>query len=187
MPNYLGFKKEVSNKVIKQAQAGDINALEIIYKTYAAACYALAFRISCDKSLSQDVVHDAFIKIMEKISSLKDFSLLVPWIKKIVSNETINQLKRRNRIEFLDEDTEKSLITNDLFDQHWLATCKDLNKLLSNLSDTSRIVLVLHEIEGFNHKEIANVFNKTESFSKVTLSRAYKALKKNSITEGEIL
>jgi len=53
-----------------------------------------------------------------------------------------------------------------------------------NLSVTARAVLILHEIEGYTHQEIAEIFDKTESFSKTTLSRAYSKLKHLALTQG---
>ena len=75
-------------------------------------------------------------------------------------------------------DQEHGLLeSNDLFDLNWLEACSDLTYLLNQLSVTSRTVVLLHEVEGYNHKEISQFYQKSESFSKVTLSRAYAQLK----------
>jgi RNA polymerase sigma-70 factor (ECF subfamily) len=64
-----------------------------------------------------------------------------------------------------------------LFNYNWLESCRDIESLTCQLSNTNRAVLLLHEVEGYSHKEIAKLFDKSESFSKVALSRAYAALR----------
>jgi len=179
-----GFNQDISLSIIKQAQAGDMNAIECIYRTYCEPCHFLAFRICRDKALSEDIVHDAFMNIIQQISGLKDKAVIGGWIKRIVTNVAINKLRKYSRIESLPSKDEEMLISNNLFEHQWLDICDDLEKLMTNLSVTTRAVLILHEIEGYTHQEIAEIFDKTESFSKAALSRAYTKLKQLALAQG---
>jgi RNA polymerase sigma-70 factor (ECF subfamily) len=70
------------------------------------------------------------------------------------------------------------------FDTRWWEACKDLSTLTQKLSEQARAVLILHEIEGYSHQEIAMLFGKSESFSKQSLARTLQQLQKlNSIKE----
>jgi RNA polymerase sigma-70 factor (ECF subfamily) len=173
-----GFQQQLPNEVIRQAQAGDMLAFETIYNTYANACYSLALRISGNAALAQDIVQEVFIKIINKISSFRNEGYFAGWVRRIVANETINRIKSETRLHLVGEEEALNCPSGDLFEQDWLSACRDLDTLVTKLSATSRAVLLLHEVEGYSHKEIAELYGKSESFSKVTLSRAYASLKK---------
>ena len=172
-----GFGQQVAQSVIRQAKKGDMAAFEVLYRTYSGACYSLAYRISGQSSVAQDVTQDVFIKVMCKISGLRNESGLGGWIRRITANETINRIRSTQRLHLLGDEEHYLDEADNLFDYEWLDVSKDLEKYISQLSVNARAVLLLHEIEGYSHNEIAALFGRSESFSKVTLSRALKALK----------
>ena len=182
-----GFNQEVSKELILLAQQGDIDAFEQIYHLFANASYALAFRICNQHSVAEDVVHDAFIKIMNNVSKFRDDGSFAGWCRRIVTCEALDRLKKSSRVHLvIDED----LIDGeelDLFQQDWLDAVIDIDKLIQQLSPNYRAIFLLHEIEGYSHKEIAQFFEKSESFSKVTLSRAYASLKKIALKTNQEL
>ena len=178
MSDSKGFSQQLPGAVIKAAKNGEIDALELIYRTYADAAYTLALRICRDPSLAQDVVQDSFIKVMKSIQGFREEGAFAGWVRRIVSNETINRIRRQSHLQLVDEQQLSNLESESLFEQDWLMATRDLDGMLGKLSESARAVLVLHEIEGYNHKEIGDMFGKSESFSKVALSRAYKTLKK---------
>ena len=178
MPSNSKFTVEISNKIIEQARKGNINAFEQIYRTYANDSYSLAWSIIGQENLAQDIVQDVFIKVMKKIESFQGCGSFAGWLRRIVVHETINRIKVEAKNHLISSDDIQSLECGDLFNNNWLSSCHDLEALTRKLSSTSRAVLYLHEVEGYNHKEIAQLFKKSESFSKVTLSRAYQTLKK---------
>jgi RNA polymerase sigma factor (sigma-70 family) len=184
MPNNSKFSVEIPNEIIEQAKSGSSDAFEQIYRTYSKSCYLLAWRILGNKTLAQDIVHDVFIKVMNKIHTFQANGYFAGWLRKIVVRESINRIKVEAKIHLISDDDLHNIECTDLFNNNWLSSCHDLEALTCHLSTTSRAVLFLHEVEGYNHKEIALLFNKSESFSKVTLSRAYRTLKK-TLTEQE--
>ncbi|MBL4942634.1 MAG: RNA polymerase sigma factor [Colwellia sp.] len=160
------------------AQQGDIDAFEKIYRLFADASYALAFRICSQHSVAEDVVHDAFIKIMNNVNKFRNDGSFSGWCRRIVTYEALDRLKKSHRVHLVNEDDLIDGEELELFQQDWLDAVIDLDKLLQQLSPNYRAVFILHELEGYNHKEIAQFFEKSESFSKVTLNRAYASLKK---------
>jgi len=178
-----GFQQQISKELIAKAQTGDMFALEQIYKLYAGACYSLAYRICGKQSLAQDVVQEVFIKVINKIDEYRNDGSFSGWIRRIVANESINRVKSEKRLHLVDNDETENIPSQDLFGFEWLSACKDLDVLLTTLTTTSRAVLWLHEVEGYNHKEIAQFYDKSESFSKTTLSRAYLSLRKKLLAK----
>lgn len=144
----LAFNQSIPLKVIVKAQNNDIDAFEEIYRSYYQACFSLAFRICRDRNMSQDIVHDAFISILNKISTLRNTTAFTGWIKRITTNTAINKLKNIQKFNDTEEVEEEGLMSDDLFHVNWLEYTNDLEKLLSDLSTTARTVLILHEVEG---------------------------------------
>jgi len=184
-----GFQQQLSKRIIIQAQSGDLKALEAIYETYSNACYNLAFRICGDRNLALDIVQETFIQIINKINQFQRKGSFSGWVRKIVANETIDRIRSEQKLHVIEDLDSDSYPSNDLFGIEWLDAKLDISFLLDKLSDSSRAVLMLHELEGYTHKEIAKMFGKSESYSKTVLSRAYSKLRilasKSKSSQGE--
>ena len=185
MTSLKGFQQPISKNVIQLAQMGNMSAFETIYQKYSGASYNLALRITNNEALAQDILQDAFIKIMDKITSFRHEGSFAGWLRRIVVYETINRIKYENKLYLVSENESFETESNDLFDYEWLNACIDLNVFLKQLTVTSRTVLLLHEVEGYKHKEIASLYGKSESFSKITLSRAYASLRKLALKQEQ--
>lgn len=170
-----GFNQVLSVECLIQAKRKTPEALKHLYKCYANACYTTAYRLSGNASLATDITHDAFLVIFEKLNTFvgspEQFG---GWLKRIVVNKTINRLKFDMR--FVEEE-QVSDRQSPLFNSQWLDVSLDLERLLEQLSKQQRTVLWLYEVEGYSHSEIATMFDKSVSFSKVTLLRAYRSLR----------
>ena len=182
-----GFNQIVSKEVILLAQQGDSDAFEQIYHLFANASYALAFRICNQHNVAEDVVHDAFIKIMNNVSKFRNDGSFSGWCRRIVTCEALDRLKKANRVHLVIEDDLVDGEELELFQQDWLDAVIDIDKLIQQLSPNYRAIFILHELEGYSHKEIAELFDKSESFSKVTLSRAYASLKQIALKTNQEL
>ncbi len=172
-----GFSKSIPEQVIRLAQKGDQKSFEHIYLTYVDASFNLAYRICNDAQLAEDIVQNSFIKVFRAIKKFRFNGAFAGWIRRIVSNETISRIRERTRLQLVDCELVAEPESQNLFESQWILAVKDLDHLLNQLSTTARAVVLLHEVEGYNHQEIANMFDKSESFSKVTLSRALSKLK----------
>jgi RNA polymerase sigma-70 factor (ECF subfamily) len=185
MTKMKGFQQKISHDVIHLAQMGDILAFEKIYKIYSDASYNLALRITDNHALAQDIVQEAFIKVMNKIVDFRNQGSFAGWVRRIIVYETINRVKDESRLYLVTEYSSCEAVSNNLFDIEWLSACIDLNILLAQLTITGRAVLILHEVEGYTHREIASFYGKSESFSKITLSRAYATLRHITIRQEQ--
>lgn len=185
MTSATGFQQQLSMDLIQRAKTGDMLAFGTIYDTYADASYNLAWRISNNKILAQDIVQEVFIKIINNIGSYRSEGSFAGWIRRIVANETINRIKLESRLHLVGEENIEDYPASNLFGHNWVNTCRELDNLVARLSITSRAVLLLHEVEGYNHKEIAKMYDKSESFSKVTLRRAHISLRKMILAQEQ--
>ena len=158
-------------------------AFEQIYRTYSEASYYLAYRICGCEAIAQEISHDAFIKVMANINKYRGAGSFAGWVRRIVANEAINHINSEKR-QRIDHDVEVvEISSNNLFEHNWLESCRDLDTLTEKLPSVSRAVLILHQVEGYKHQEIAEMFGKSVSFSKVTLNRAFASLRQLSSNE----
>jgi RNA polymerase sigma-70 factor (ECF subfamily) len=175
MRSSKGFNQEVSPEFLTQAIRKKPEALKKLYECYSDACFTTAYRLSGDTSLAADICHEAFVVMIEKLHTFIGQPVQFGgWLKRIVVNKTINRMKFEKR--FTDSDESVFESNNALFTHQWLDSSIDLHRLIEQLSNQQRTVLWLYEVEGYSHSEVAVMFNKSVSFSKVTLLRAYRSL-----------
>ena len=162
----------------------------------------LSEKILNDHSLAQDAVQETFIKAFRSYDSLRDKAKIKPWLKRILVNTSLMQLRqiKRRSEQQIDEylpdfDSHGCRIegrSNELIGTENVAENEILRSLVHNafsqLPDDYRIVLLLRDIEGYNTNEVASLLNITTANVKTRLHRARSALKKlvEPILQGEL-
>jgi RNA polymerase sigma factor (sigma-70 family) len=154
-------------RLIALGQRGDRDALGQLYRQHSAVAYTLALRICSRRDLAHDIVHDSFLRAFERLGSFRGEAAFSAWLKRIVANVAVEAL-RGGKARWSDE-AELDAMTSSGPD---LAARHDALGLLARLAASARTVLVLYEMEGYSHREIATLLGRTETWSKTILSRA---------------
>lgn len=170
--NATGFGAALDELTLARARRGDEAAFEAIYRCYARAAYSLALRLCGRADLAEDVVQEAFLKAMEKLASFRGEAPFGAWLKRLVANSAIDRLRLERRW----VDPEFAGIAEPQQEAGSEAQVEALG-LLSRMSAPARAALVLHELEGYSHTELAALFGRSESYSKSLLSRAIARLR----------
>ena len=172
---------DIDPGIIKRAAAGDVRAHEIIYRAFSTPVYSICLRFTKTPAHAEDLVQETFIEIMRSIARFRGEAALGSWIRRIAVTKSLMFLRSAwtKRGQSLADDWDE--VTAGEPASHGVSShpddAMDLDAALANLSDVSRAVVWLHDVEGFTHKEIAGFMGKTESFSKSQLSRAYQKLR----------
>ena len=168
----IGFAQLLDDLTLQRARRGDADAFAAIYDRYGSACYNLALRILGEPSAAQDIVHDVFVRLIGGLRGFRGDAPFGAWLKRMVTNATIDALRGRQR--FVDVEDEALAA---------FAPCAadaedrvDAWSLLMRLPPRARAIVVLHEVEGYTHKELALWFGQSESYSKSILARALAQL-----------
>jgi RNA polymerase sigma factor (sigma-70 family) len=168
-----GFGQELDAITLERARRGDMDACAAIYRKFGTACFNLALRILGDRAAAEDIVQEVFLKMMNTLPGFRGEAPFGVWLKRMTANATIDTLRAGQR--FADEDPEALFasmasrnVDADLHVDAWT--------LLMRLPPRARTVLVLHELEGYTHKELSDLFGQSESYSKSILARALKKL-----------
>lgn len=154
-------------RLIAQARRGDRDALAALYRRFSPAAFTLALRLCGDRDRAHDAVQDAFLKAFERLHTFRNDAPFLAWLKRIVANVTID--RARSERQWLQDDSGLDRFTSR---EHDPGREHDALGLLSRLPMQARSVLVLYELEGHTHQEIAKLMGRTEVWSKTVLSRS---------------
>ncbi len=180
-----GFSaSRLSDEVARGLKRGDPTAQAEAYRVLAPAVMGMAQRILGDRGLAEEVVQDTFISVIERACTLRSPKAAVGWVRQTAVNHCLMRLRspwqqRRESTSSLDEADPIQAWPRE--ENLW-----DLEKALLKLGPETRMVLWLHDVEGYTHREIAEVFGKTESFSKSQLARGYEKLALHETEEGGV-
>ena len=157
--------------LVRKARHGDLKAYDELVQRYQQRIYATIYHMTANHEDANDLAQDSFIKAFQALKSFKGGSTFYTWLYRIAVNKTINFLKqRKNKHHFslndLDFQTENNpdlvaLISHKtpLREVGLTELQKKLNEALLKLSEPHRMVVVLHDVQGQSHEEIAEIMD----------------------------
>ena len=155
--------------LVKRAQRGDLQAYDELVKRYQERIYATVYHMTANHEDANDLAQESFIKAYSALKSFKGGSSFYTWLYRIAVNKTINFLKQRknkfhlslNDIDFnAEHDPDLMALISDKTPTRDVALSelqKKLNEALLKLSEPHRMVVILHDVQGQSHDEIAEV------------------------------
>jgi RNA polymerase sigma-70 factor (ECF subfamily) len=151
---------------------GERLAQKELYDRYSRAMYTIAYRMSADTELANDILQEAFLKVFRRIETFRAESTLGAWIKTIVIRTALAKLKKQVIIEPLPDN-----YADQIVDWGHRIDADYLEKAIQALPDGYRSVFVLIEVEGYQHKEVASLLGISVGTSKSQLFYAKKRLR----------
>ena len=150
---------------------GDAQALALLYHRHARALLAVAFRLLQSQTDAEDVVHDVFVGLPEALRRYQERGALGAWLRKVTARVALMRLREANTHPTEPLDPASAVAANPP------DAALTIERALQRLSPGLRAVLVLKEIEGFSHAEIAAMLDISVGASEVRLHRALRALR----------
>ncbi len=165
---------DINAQLIEECRKGSRKAQFTLYKKYSKAMFNLAYRFMNNREDAEDILQETFLECFRNITSFRSESTFGAWLKSILINRSINQLRKKK----VDLVFPESLppVTNDEEPEPEYDTVR-IFKAIEQLPDGYRIVLTLYLLEGYDHAEIAQITGITESTSKSQYSRAKDKLR----------
>jgi len=169
------FAIDLPDALLQRAQRGELRAFEQIYRLFERPVYTLALRMLGDAEGAREVLHDAMLKLFQRLDQFRGDAPFWSWLRQIALNEALMRLRRDRRIEFEAEFDEQAADTSP----PWLqADGVLLDQALNRLPALTRSVLWLYHVEGYSHPEIAEATGKSVSFSKSQVARGTARLRR---------
>jgi RNA polymerase sigma factor (sigma-70 family) len=151
-------------------------AQELLYQKYAPKMLSVCFRYAENIMEAEDILQEAFIKMFSKINQFRFEGSFEGWFRRLVVNTAINHYRSKNPQYNFTGLTEANEMHHDDFSVQQLSA-NEIMDMIKDLPQGYRTVFNLYVLDGYSHKEIADLLNITESTSKSQLARARKQLK----------
>ena len=158
-------------ELVKKARHGDLAAYDQLVQRYQERIYRTLYHMTSNHEDANDLAQEAFIKGFQALKSFKGGSSFYTWVYRIAVNKTLNFLKqRKNRshmsLNDLDFNTENNpdlvALVSDKTPRRDAALSElqeKLNEAMLTLSETHRLVVTLHDVQGLSHEEIAKIMD----------------------------
>lgn len=164
---------------VERARSGDTAAFERLYRAHAGRIHALVWRLGGnDAALAEDLVQEAFIRAWDKLELFEGKSAFGTWLHRLAANVALSdrriRVRRVARERPMDDAVERTAMGER--DLH-VGLRTDLEQAIAGLPERARTVLVLFDIEGYRHEEIARMTGMAVGSSKAQLHRARKLVR----------
>lgn len=181
------FDNAALGETIRLAQLGDASAFEIIYQKYASRVYALCLRMVRETREAEDLTQEAFLQLFRKIHTFRGESAFSTWLHRLTANIVLMHFRKKKLVSSSLEDIyatdedhaghDRELSAPDLrltglFDR------VDLQTAIDRLPEGCKAMFLLHDVQGYDHNEIAEILGCSIGNSKSQLHRARLRLRK---------
>lgn len=166
-------------ELIARVRSGDAVAERELYDTHVDRVYRLAYRISGDDVLAQDITQDTFIRAFDRIIDFRGEAAFGTWLHSIGTTVALNTLRKVKRFRTREIDLGEARTVGERVRQAEPDLKERLREAIDDLPDKYRLVFVMHDVEGFKHREIAETLGVQIGTSKAQLSRARAKLRES--------
>src|SRR5499425_2143302 len=173
-------------EAIRRAQAGDSTAFEFLYQLHSRRVYALCLRMVGNPADAEDLMQEAFLQLFRKIGTFRGESAFSTWLHRMTVNVVLMRLRKKSLPtdsleETLEPDAENSGPKRDVGAPDLrLSGAVDrvnLERSIEKLPPGYRTVFVLHDVQGYEHNEIADIMGCSVGNSKSQLHKARTRLR----------
>ena len=178
-------KSQHITELLEHCKNGEPGAQFEIYKRYYKAMYNTSVRILKDSFEAEDVMQESFLVAFTKLGTFKGEVAFGAWLKKIVINRSLTQLKKNNRVDEvkLEVIPEKEEEVNDA--NYTSMKAREISEAIKRLKENYRVALTLNLIEGYDYEEVAEIMNITYQNSRTMISRAKNKLRQLLVVNYE--
>ena len=174
-----GEQADIHRDLIEQSKRGDTASQYRLYKLYARGMFNIAMRMMNSREEAEDMLQESFIDAFSKLAGFRYDSSFGSWLKRIVINHCLNEIKRKKTdLQFFDDmnlfDSQKEVDEPEYENR---LNVDNIRKAMDKLPDGAKMIFSLYLLEGYDHVEIAQILNISESNSKSQYMRAKRKIK----------
>ncbi len=164
--------------LVDECKQGSRKAHYELYKLYSKAMYNVAMRVLDNADEAADVLQESFIDAFKRLPDFRQETTFGLWMKQIVVNKSISQLrKRRENVISMDDTDVEDLVDDSDYDQDEIQfQVEQVKRGINMLPEGYKVVLTLYLLEGYDHEEIAHILKISENTSRTQFMRAKRKL-----------
>ncbi len=165
-----------NEELVTRCLKGDRRAQFELYQAYSKAMFNICLRMMGNREEAEDVLQNAFVDVFTKMHTYRREATLGAWIKRIVVNSCLNELKKK-KVQLVEADESIGDLEYKDYEEHFEQEDIDrIKQAIRLLPEGYRVVFTLYLLEGYDHGEISEILNITEGASKSQYSRARQRL-----------
>lgn len=166
-------------ELIQKAGNGDSQTFKQLFDKYVNRIYAFCLRTCSNPQLAEELTQDVFVKAWEKLHTFRGESKFSTWLHSIAVNEFLMYKRTQKRIlqKVVQTDNIAQYDSASERNEYHFNTNIDIENAISTLPEQAKIVFILHDVHGYQHKEIAGIAGIEIGTSKAHLHRARKLLR----------
>ncbi len=159
-------------RVIKGCIKKERRSQDELVRIFASSLMAVCKRYCQDSRLANDALQNTFINIFKYIEGYSGEGSFEGWLKRIAVNCSLTLMKKEAKIRVYDEVEEETMLQSDIPDAYDRMKVKEIMELIKKLPEVQYLVFNMKVVEGYSHKEIAEILKIQESTSRSNLTRA---------------
>ena len=160
-------------ELVARCQAGEVDAFETLYHQHAARIFTLASRLAGSPDVGEDLMQEIFLQAYRKLGSFKGKAALGTWLYRLALNHCLDFVRSRQaKIRKLTDTLDDERLLEPAGPRETPIPRIDLERAIARLPEGCREAFILHEVEGFDHKEVGALLGIAEGTSK---SHVFKA------------
>jgi RNA polymerase sigma-70 factor (ECF subfamily) len=177
-PSTTGEEKAAALETIRRAQSGDVDPFELLYNEHSGRIYALCLRLKGgDASEATELMQDVFVRAWRRLSTFRGDCAFSSWLHRLAVNTMLENARtdnRRNARVLAMDDTSR---LTGAARSSGVELKMDMENAIASLPKGARLAFVLHDVEGYQHQEIAEQLNVSVGTIKAQLHRARRLLR----------
>ncbi|MFC2087433.1 RNA polymerase sigma factor [Bacteroidota bacterium] len=172
--------QDIHKDVVEACKKGDSRSQYKLYQLYSRAMFNICYRMMNNREEAEDMLQESFSEAFLKLDTFRYESNFGAWLKRIVINKCINEIKRKKTEVFYVDDVytlEKNKDEEYVDVEEIKLNVQKVQKVMEELPEGYRIIFSLYLLEGYDHKEISEILGITESTSKSQYMRAKQKIR----------
>jgi RNA polymerase sigma-70 factor, ECF subfamily len=165
--------------LVERCRSGDLAAFEELYRAHAGKLFSVACRMVGNPADAEDLLQEIFLSAHRKLDGFRGDSALGTWLYRLATNHCLDHLRSRaarmNQVTDALDDEPGQAAGRTLAEQ--TVTKMDLERALARLPEGCRAAFVLHDVQGLEHREVAEVLGVAEGTSKSQVHKARQRLR----------
>jgi RNA polymerase sigma-70 factor, ECF subfamily len=165
--------------LVRAAQAGDLDAFEMLVRRYQPSVYRIALRLLGSDADADDVAQDTFLRAWRSLPQFRGDSTFATWLYRIVTRRSLDTLARRRPINALEDDV-PAPTSDPVMQVEQRERLQAITRQIQRLPAEQRAALVLREFEGLSYEQVADVLETSVGAIKSRIHRARLAVLKET-------
>jgi RNA polymerase sigma-70 factor (ECF subfamily) len=170
--------QDISRDIIERSSSGNRQAQYELYRLYSKAMFNICLRMMNDREEAEDMLQESFSEAFKRLGSFRFESTFGAWLKRIVVNRCINEIrKKKAELEYFEDMSPFEGGAEPADEPDPGLSVERIRQAMQQLPKGSRMIFSLYLLEGYDHEEISGILNISESNSKTQYMRAKQRIR----------